>query len=82
MAHVFGVEGVLSSKESEAVAAYRSIECLMQSHAALIAPFVVPRIEQMLDRQEAEALSPADLRIFETPEGRLRQSLRIIGFWT
>ena len=74
MAHLFGVEGVLSSCKSEAIAAYRSIECLMQDQAALVAPLVMSRTEQLLDRQEAEALSPADLRIFETPEGRLRQT--------
>ncbi len=69
VAQIFGEQGVISRDEAEAIAAYRAIECLMEDAADLFAPFSMSRTERLLDRQDAEALSVADLRIFETPEG-------------
>ena len=66
---LLGAEGVASKHGAEAAGAFRAIECLIQEDASVVAPVVIPHIEALLDRQQAEALSPADLRIFETPEG-------------
>lgn len=70
VAILFGREGVASQNEADAEAALRAIECLVEKDAPVVAPIVMPLIELWLDRQEAEALSPSDIRIFETPEGR------------
>lgn len=66
---ILGKEGVGSDTESEATAACRAIECLMKNDAEIVAPLLMTRIEQLVDRRDADALSPADLRIFATPEG-------------
>ena len=65
----FGKEGVESEDEAEAAGAFRALECLINDNARLFAPIAMPLIEQMLNRQEAEALSPSEIKIFETPEG-------------
>lgn len=67
--HLFGEEGIASDCRKEARAAIRAIGCLCQEDAELVAPALKPRIEELLDRQHSEALSPAELRIFQTPEG-------------
>ena len=66
---LFGSEGVCSSHGLEATAGVRALECLMAENAGAAGPFLLPHVEVLLDRTEAESLSAADLRIYQTPEG-------------
>ena len=66
---LFGSEGVSSSHEAEATAGGRALECLMAENAQAAGPCLLPQVELLLDRTEAESLSSADLRIYQTPEG-------------
>lgn len=70
--HLFGQEGIGSTQTAETESAFRAIECLVRDDAELVAPLVIPLMEKLLDSREADALSPTDLRIFETPEGKLQ----------
>ena len=66
---LFGSEGVSSSHEAEATAGVCALECLMAEKAGAAGPCLLPQVELLLDRREAESLSTADLRIYQTPEG-------------
>ena len=55
--------------------AYRAIQCLVAEDAEAVAPSLLPSMERLLDRSEAESLSLADLRIFQTPEGGFSSQL-------
>jgi hypothetical protein len=69
VSHFFGQEGIASTDENEVRGSYRAIECLTRENAEAVAPTLLPLMEKLLDRSEAQSLSLADLRIFQTPEG-------------
>ena len=70
MPYFFGKEGICSDSRNESRAAFRALECLCQEDAELVAPVLKPRLEELLDRRQAESLSLSELRIFQTPEGK------------
>lgn len=69
LALLLSKEGASSAAKADQLAAYGAIECLAHEGAAAISPSLFSRLEELLDTSEADALSPADLTIYQTPEG-------------
>lgn len=67
--HLFGDHGLASDHLPEVSATYTAVRSLIQDNVQVAAAALLPRIEQSLDRRDADALSPAEITILKTPEG-------------
>ena len=66
---LFGGHGLASIYPAEVESTYTAVQSLVRDNVETAMPDLMPRIEQALDRRDAEALSPAEITILNTPEG-------------